>query len=150
MAEKLFLETTEVPAAKSLGELTAVLVKAGARSIQTHFDGGKPSGLRWSMDLYGHVVWFELPVKVEPVFQVLRKRKPGLNATQVAHLRATAERVAWRQLLMWVKVQMALIELNMVEFAQVFLPYVHDANRNESVWEAFREQRFKELPAASA
>jgi hypothetical protein len=63
----------------------------------------------------------------------------------MAALQATAERVAWRQLLMWVKVQMALIQLEMVEFAQVFLPYVQASERGETVWDAFKGQRFKQI-----
>ena len=56
----------------------------------------KAAGLRWSMVLYGIEVWFEMPVRIEPVFQVLRKRRSAwLNSQQTANLRETAERVAW-------------------------------------------------------
>ena len=74
---KLYLQTTEVPAAKSIGEITAALVNAGAATINTIYAGGKPLGLEWSMILYGRPVYFRLPVKVDPVYQVLKKRAGG-------------------------------------------------------------------------
>jgi hypothetical protein len=145
----LLFETTEVPAAKSLGELTAVLVAAGATSIQTFYDGGKPAGVEWSMTLYGQRVWFAMPAKVEPVFQkLLKRRNRYAGRAEQEKLRDTAERVAWRQLLMWCKVQMALIDLGMAEYGQVFLPYAKEHPAAPTVWDVFAERKFKQLPPA--
>lgn len=143
----LLFETTEVPASKSLGELTSALVSAGAASIQTFYEQGKPAGVEWSMMLYGQRVWFAMPAKVGPVFQALKQRRKGfLDRGATERLHEMAERVAWRQLLMWVKVQMALIDLGMVEYAQVFLPYAKEAPHSPTVWDVFAEQKFKQLP----
>jgi hypothetical protein len=147
-AGKLFLETTTVPATTSLSEVSAVLVKAGAVSIETTYADGKPSGLRWSMKLYNNLVWFELPVKTEPVYKLFLKRNSGRRIRPNAdRIRVMAERVAWRQLLTWVKVQMAMVELDQVEFAQIFLPYVQNPTTGASVWDMFKEQKFKALAA---
>jgi hypothetical protein len=141
----MFLETTEVPAISSIGEITAVLVRAGAREISTTYADGKPAGVRWMMWLYDRAIWFRMPVRTEAVFATLRKRKAGrLDLKGIERLRQTAERVAWRQLLMWVKVQMALIELDMVEFAQVFLPYVEDS-AGGTMWDAVKGSQFKQI-----
>jgi hypothetical protein len=143
----LFLQTTEVPAAKSIGEITGELSKAGATAIMQTFGGGKVTGVRWSMNLYNQECWFELPVRIEPVFQKLYERKS--TNVDTTRLREMAERVAWRQLLMWVKVQMAMIDINLVEFAQVFLPYHTETQHGASVWEHFKGQKFKALPPPS-
>ncbi len=151
MPEKkpLYLETTEVPASRSLAEVSAVLVAAGASSIQTLYENGKPIGLQWSMRLYGVDVWFRLPAKIEPVFQLLRKRRRGsVTARDQEALKDRAERVAWRQLLTWVKVQMSLIELGMVEYGQVFFPYMQEHPNARPAWEWFRDEKFKLLPGA--
>lgn len=140
----MFLATTRVPAAKSIGEITQELTKAGATAILQTYTNGKPSGLRWSMKLYGQEVWFELPVKIEPVFQKLYKGKKWSQAEQ-QRLRELAERVAWRQLLMWVKLQMALVEIDLVEFGQVFLPFHTDTQHGQSVWSHFKSEKFKML-----
>jgi hypothetical protein len=48
---------------------------------------------------------------------------------------------------MWVKVQMSLVELGMVEYAEVFLPYVQEHPGGRTMWDAARESQFKALPA---
>src|SRR5687767_12839049 len=130
MASKqtLYMETTEISSVRTIGEITSLLVRSGARSIRTEYaQGAKPVGLAWSMVIYDRPVYFAMPVKVEPVFKYLRsKKKSYLSAAQVQNLEEQAERVAWRQLLRWVEVQMSLIAIGMVEYAQVFLPYVQE------------------------
>lgn len=144
--DTLYLQTTEVPAAKSIGEITAVLVKAGARSIQTLYDAGKPAGLEWPMMLYGRPVYFRMPVKIEPVFLLLKKRSGAYTHEKIARLRDQAGRIAWRQMLAWVKLQMALIELGMVEYAQVFLPYVVGEG-GQTMWDAATATHFRAIEA---
>jgi hypothetical protein len=142
----LYLETTEVSVGKTVGDIVALLVQFGANSINTTYQGGKPSGLSWSMAIYGTVVYYALPVRVGPVYEVLRKKKPRfLNGTQTAALHAAAERIAWRQLLAWIKVQLAMVQLDMVEFAQVFLPYTQESPGGITAWEHFKGQKFPAL-----
>ena len=142
--DTLFLETTTVPAAKSMAEITAVLVKAGARTINTTYEDGKPAGLEWSMVLYDRPVYFQMPVKVEPVYKTLRSRVSGVvSRDRDLRLREQAERVAWRQLLAWINVQMALIRLGMVEYAQVFLPYVAESPGGRTMWDVARDSHFR-------
>lgn len=145
--DSLFLETTTVPAAKTIGEITAVLVKSGARTIETIYENGRAAGLCWSMMLYDRPVYFRMPAKVDPVYKLLRKNAGHVSASRDANLCDQAERVAWRQMLAWVKVQMSLVEIGMVEYAQVFLPYVTDGNT--TVWERFRESRLALPPPSS-
>jgi hypothetical protein len=152
MADTMFLETTEVPASRSIAEITSELVKNGARQIATTYgEKGQASGIRWLMLLYGDKpVWFQMPAKVEPVYNRLYKRasemRRGYRPIDSAALREKAERIAWRQLLMWVKVQMAMIQHGMAEYAQVFLPYV-EASDGRTAWDAFRDQNFKQIEA---
>lgn len=146
--KKLFLQTTQVDANKTVGEITAMLVKYGARTIETIYDNGKPAGLSWSMMLYNQPVYFRMPAKVEPVYQTMRKRAGGfVGREREQRIREQAERIAWRQLLAWVQVQFSIIELGMVEYAQVFLPYVSAGEGTSTVWDVFREQKFRAIEA---
>ena len=43
-------------------------------------------------------------------------------------IRAQAERVGWRQLLRWVQAQLAMIEVGMAQRAEVFMPYIQQAD----------------------
>jgi len=146
----MYLETTEVPAERSMAEIASVLVQAGALEIATTYEGGVPAGVRWRMMLYDRPVWFILPAKVDPVYNALYKRRVSgrgrLGGIDTRKLRDTARRVAWRQLLTWVKVQMAMIEHGMAEYGQVFLPYV-DSGGGRTAWDHFRETNFKMIEA---
>src|SRR5262245_32286682 len=63
---------------------------------------------------------FSLPVRVDKVKLtmtrqgVLRRRDPAAHAASVA----------WRTMLEWLKVQLALIETQQAEAAEIFLPYL--------------------------
>jgi hypothetical protein len=140
----LYLETTEVPAVKTIGDITGLLVRFGARSIETVYDQGKAVGLSWSMMLYDRAVYFRMPAKTDPVLAVLRKRAHGyVDNNRLERMKEQAERVAWRQLLSWVQVQLAMVELGMVEYAQTFLPYVQEAPGGRTMWDAARESHFR-------
>jgi hypothetical protein len=145
--KKLYLQTTTVDAAKSMAEITAVLVAAGARTVQTTYEAGKPAGLEWSMVLYDRPVFFRMPAKAEPVCKMLhRQQRSSITRDREAKLREQAERIAWRQLLAWVQVQMSLIEIGMVEYAQVFLPYMTNAT-GSTIWDVMRESQFRAIEA---
>jgi hypothetical protein len=146
----LYMETTTIPANRTIGDITARLVEAGARAIRTEYgEGGKPVALCWSMMIHQMPVFFQMPAKIEPLFKYLRQRRRGyMGAKDLARLQEQAERIAWRQLLRWVEVQLSLIEIGMVEYAQVFLPYVQEnEGSTRTVWDVFREQRFKAIEA---
>lgn len=129
MKKPIFMENTEISAERSAGEISACLVRAGATSISTKFDAGKLVGLNWTMRVGPADLQFAMPARVEPVYQILLKRRAGFtdNATKL-RIRAQAERVAWRQLLRWVQAQLAMIDVGMAQSAEVFMPYIqqHD------------------------
>lgn len=147
MAEKktLFMESTEIAAERTAAEISGVLIRAGANQIATDYDAGKIVGLRWVMRVNGRDLAFDMPARVEPVYQILRKRRSGYIGKEVEQrLRAQAERVAWRQLLRWVQAQVAMIECGMTEASEVFFPYMQ-VQAGKTVYSLFREHEFKLL-----
>lgn len=144
----LYLEHTTVPASKTIGEITSLLVQAGAAEISTTYVQGEPAGVRWRMELYGQPAWFEMPVKIDAVFKVMYARKPRQAQTTIEELKTKALRIAWRQLLAWTQLQLAMIQIGMAEFGQVFLAYTVGQD-NQTVWEVFKQQQYKQLPAPS-
>jgi hypothetical protein len=55
-----------------------------------------------------------------------------------------AERIAWRIMLRWVESQMAMVESNLAEMGQVFLPYAMRGD-GETLWQAFQASNTKQL-----
>jgi len=138
MKKPMFLESTEVEADRSAAEIATELVKAGARRIATHHDdGGKITGIDWTLRAEGRDISFSMPARIEGVYQHL-KRRAGSNVPERSKLQAKAERIAWRQLLTWVKVQNAMIEAGMCKPHEVFMPYALAADGRTAfeVWNA--------------
>jgi hypothetical protein len=124
----LFTESTDVPVQKSVGEITSMLITAGARSISTNYNSGKIESLSFVMPFGSGQIPYLLPVRIEPVFQKLngRREKWGQfsRSAMAAKDREQAERVAWRQLYWWLKAQLAMIDLGMAEAGEILMPYM--------------------------
>lgn len=146
--QTLHMETTEISPGKTCGEIISCLVLAGAAEINQTFTEGKISGIRWIMRIHQDNVVFEMPVRVEPVFKLLNSRHQSSweRRDKAAKDREQAERVAWRQLLRWIQAQVAMIQTGMVEAGEVFMPYMFDPVKNQTLFQTMVEQRFKALP----
>lgn len=145
----LYMESTEIPAERTAVEIQAVLVKAGARQIMTEYGGGgRIVGLKWTMATPMGDRMFDMPARVDPIYQLLWKRAQAGNPWNLdkAKLRAKAERVAWRQLLRWVQAQVAMIETGMVQAGEVFFPYMV-AIEGKTVYSLFEARQLPMLPA---
>ncbi len=151
--ETLFMETTEVSATRSAGEITEVLIQSGATQIATDYKNGKIVGLRWTFNADGQDLLFSMPARVDPLFEIFKKRRAGkygnyLSPADLISLREKSERVAWRQLLRWTQAQLAMMETGMVKPQEVFLPYWQPSG-TRTLFEMMEGQRFKALSAPS-
>jgi hypothetical protein len=145
----LYMETTEIAAERTAGEIVTALVNAGANQINMEYKDGKIIGLRWIMRVGGTDALFAMPARVEPIYKILRKRVSGYvpaGGEVERKLRAKATRVAWRQLLRWVQAQAAMIECGMTEAGEVFFPYLQTPS-GQTIFETFKESGIKALPA---
>lgn len=110
--------TTMVSVYITLGEITAQLVKHGAKKIMQDYDGaGRILALTFSIDTPAGVRGVRLPANVDAVHKVLAQQKVKCDREQ-------AERVAWRIVKDWVEAQMAILESQMVQLDEIFLPYM--------------------------
>ena len=147
----LFMESTEVPAERTAAEVSGELIKAGATQIATSYDQGKVIGLRWTMRVKGMDALFEMPARVDPIYQIFRKRNrtTWISEKDKASMRAKAERVAWRQLYRWVQAQNALIETGMVEPMEVFTAYWIAPGQERTLFQNIIDSQFKQLGPAN-
>lgn len=146
----LFMETTQVAAEKTAGEITSLLIQCGARHIAMDYDENQAiSGMHFVLLVAGQAHPFKMPVRTEPVFKILngRRRSSWERANNADRDHAQAERVAWRQLLRWVMAQLAMVDAGMAAAREVFLPYLVD-QEGKTVYELFEASRFKALPPA--
>lgn len=130
--------TTKVSVEQTINDLQKILAKAKANAILTEYGPDSlPSVLSFRVDINGKGIHFRLPVDVAGVTNALKKDRKYRDD-------AHARRVAWRIVKDWCDAQMALIQAQMAELAQVFLPYVHMPS-GETFYESLKGQGFLQL-----
>jgi len=124
--------TTKIDPYKTHGEIQIALAKHGAKKIMTDYDDdGRLGAISFLIDTPTGLKAIRLPAKVDAVHHTLIKQKVKCDREQ-------AERVAWRILKDWVDAQMAILESEMVDMDEIFLPYMLDSTGNQTLYEAYR------------
>lgn len=122
--------TTKVNVYTTLGEIQGQLVKHGAKKIvQDYDDEGHITALSFMVDTPAGLRGIRLPANVEAVHTVLNRQNVKCD-------RGQAERIAWRIVKDWVEAQMAILESEMVQMDEIFLPYMLN-NTGQTVFEAY-------------
>lgn len=133
--------TTTVDSFKTVSEIEYILMKHKAKSIMKNYDGESITGLSFLIDTGMQQIPARLPVKVEECLKVLKQEKKNSSRSNIKATRDQAERVAWRILKDWVEAQMALLDIQMVRFEEIFLPYIETQN-GQTVFERLQEKQF--------
>lgn len=133
--------TTTVDAFKTVSEIEYILMKHMAKSIMKDYDGETITGLSFLIDTGVQQIPVKLPVKIDECLEVLKKERRENPKKQIKDTRQQAERVAWRILKDWVEAQMALLDIEMVRFEEIFLPYIETTN-GQTVYERLKEKQF--------
>lgn len=133
--------TTTVDAFKTVSEIEYILMKHKAKSIMKNYDGESISGLSFLIDTGTQQIPVRLPVKVDECLKVLKKEKRENPRKQIKDTKEQAERVAWRILKDWVEAQMALLDIEMVQLQEIFLPYIEIQN-GQTIYQALEKKQF--------
>lgn len=108
-------------------EIQQVLVRHGATKIVTDYSNQIPSAITFCLDMNGQVAAFSLPANYSGVLKSMKSDskvpKRLLNEDQ-------ALKVSWRIVKNWVEAQMALVDAQLADVAEVFLPYAITKNGN--------------------
>lgn len=113
--------TTTVAPERTIAEIQKCLVKHGATKITTDFKNGLPSGVTFCLELNQTTVGFCLPANYDGVL-IAMKKDP--KVPQKLLNKEQALRVSWRIIKDWTEAQMAIVDANLADMAEVFLPYV--------------------------
>ena len=126
--------TTKVDVFATLGEIQGQLVKHGAKKImQDYDDDGHITALSFLIDTPNGPRGVKLPANVDAVRAVLTKQKVKCDRDQ-------AERVAWRIVKDWVAAQMAILESEMVQMDEIFLPYMLN-EKGQTLFQCYRQNQ---------
>ena len=118
-----------------------MLVKHGAKSIMKQFDDGMITSLSFLINTGVNDIPIKLPIRVDDVLQVLIEQKKMHPKAGIKATKDQANRVAWRILKDWIEVQMALLDIGMVQFEEIFLSYIETAG-GKTIYEKLEEKHF--------
>ena len=133
--------TTTVEAYKTVSEIEQMLVKHGAKSIMKQFDDGMITSLSFLINTGVNDIPIKLPIRVDDVLQVLIEQKKMHPKAGIKATKDQANRVAWRILKDWIEVQMALLDIGMVQFEEIILSYIETAGA-KTIYEKLEEKHF--------
>ena len=122
--------TTKIAVEKTFSEICKILVKAGASAVVSEYnEHGILNAISFRLNTYAGLIYYKLPANMNGV---LIKIPVGKNRNK-----EQAARVAWRIIRDWIAAQMALIDADAAEMAQVFLPYAVTGT-GQTVYERFK------------
>ena len=136
--------TTTISAAKTAGEVQALLAEHGASRIAIDYADRQPAGVIFQAK-DGQI--FNLPVDAEAMHRTIRAevragRLRGISQAQADSIEH-ARRVAWRVIKDWVDAQMTLVATQMASLDEVMLPYLQVEGR--SLYAAYQDQQMRAI-----
>jgi hypothetical protein len=133
--------TTEVKAEKTISEIYQILLKAKAKEISFENDAeGDTTAVKFMIFFFEKPLWFRIEPNYRGVLEAMKRNK---TPPRYCNLRQ-AFNVAWRITKDAIEAQMAIVQSNQGEIAQVFLPFAIDAE-GRTVFQVFAESRQKLL-----
>jgi len=131
--------TTQIEAAKTVGQIHGILSAHKARAILTNYDdNGQIESLSFEITTPSGSAHIRLPVDPEAVLRVMMRS--GSRVPRHLITKPQAVRVAWRIVKDWVEAQMAILETEMVKMEQIFLPYIETPS-GKTLFQIFEDRR---------
>ena len=92
----------------------------GANKIVTDYENGSPSSVTFCLVINGSLIGYALPANYSGILKAMKndRKVPNSKCNE-----QQAQKVAWRIIKDWVEAQMAIVEAQMADVAEVFLPY---------------------------
>ena len=146
---------SDISIEKLFAELQKTLAQHGAKQISYDYeDDGRVHAAQFVIKTQNNrFIPVRLPARVEKAQAVLQRQwEAGIISHKVGKEKALgyeqAYRVAWRNILEWVQAQMALLEIEMVQLEEIFLPYMI-TRTGETFFEAAQKKNYQQLESSS-
>ena len=139
--------TTTVPASKSIYEIEQMLVKYGAKGIEKRFGvDGIITSLVFSIEVKDYKgtkeVEYQLPCEYKKLNKTLidlkKKQKINIPWNKLNDYTHSIN-VGWRIIKDWIHAQLSLIQVELVNLDQVFLPYAYNQTTGMTLYETYKE-----------
>ena len=112
--------TTQISFDRTITEIQAILVKHGATKIIVDYEEQIPKSMTFCLSLNDNLIAFTLPANYSGVFRAMKKAD---KIPQKLLTEEQAKRVSWRIVKSWIESQVAIVEAELADMAEIFLPY---------------------------
>lgn len=132
--------TTKVAPSKTVNEIQAILGRCKhVTRVRVEYGAGEVTAVLFEILVSGSEVSFRLPCNAEGVLKALQRDRVDSRFRNLDH----AKGVAWRIVKDWIEGQLALVDANQAQLAEVFLPYA--IINGQTVFKLFEAQQAKGL-----
>lgn len=137
--------TTSISVEKTMMEIEGILAKNGATHIYKMYNNqGIPVALAFKAIVADQMIAFKLPMEEDKILVVFKnavhkKELPSKYFNDIDQ----ARRTGWRIIKDWISAQMALLEIRVAKFEEIFLPYMYDEKQDKTLYQIMAEQKFK-------
>ena len=133
--------STTISANKTVAEIQSLLSRAKAQAVMTEYDDGILCAVSFRIMTPHGLISFRIPANIQKIYQIIVRDK---SITPKLRTREQAARVAWRILKDWLEAQLAIVNSEMVDLTQAFLPYAQGPD-GRTVYEEIEERKFSGL-----
>ena len=134
--------TTSINTEKTAAEIQKKLAMAKAQAVLCEYDDDAVmTAMSFRINTPHGLIMFRLPANTQGVLKSLKRDSKVPKRLQT---KEQAAKVAWRVLKDWIEAQLAIVEADMADLTEVFLPYAQGAD-GRTVYQSIEDSGFKAL-----
>jgi hypothetical protein len=134
--------TTSINTEKTAAEIQKKLALAKAQAVLCEYDDDTVMCAMSFRTMTPHgLIFFRLPVNTQGVFNALRADD---KVPKRLKTKEQAAKVAWRILKDWIEAQLAIVDAEMADITEVFLPYAQGQD-GLTMYQSIKQSEFKAL-----
>lgn len=143
---KLKNYTSSIPPEKSIMLIERKLVEIGASHIAKSYDDSQNLiGIIFQIKENDHPLTFKLPLEIDVTIEIMLAEIKRPRRGTKDRIREQAVRTAWKFLLDWVEIEVNRIFIQRKKVTEVFLPYLYDFKKDETLYQKLAASNFKML-----
>lgn len=127
--------TSKMDPKKTAAKIEGALVEFGAKGVQRLYEDGELVAMEFILDIGGRRIPFRIPSDVQAMKKALNDDPDHSRNFSTAQ----ARRTLWKNIHDWILAQLALVSMDQVQAAEVFLPFVYDYDTDQTLFERFRD-----------
>jgi len=132
---KLKNYTSTVPTERSVSLIEKKLIEVGADRISKIYESGHITGIVFQINKNDHPQTFKLSANTQIITDMMLKEIKKKHKETERRVREQAERTGWKLVLDDVEIQVAKILIAQREVIEVFLPYLYDFKKDQTLYQ---------------